>query len=93
MRVPTSDGVVVRVRVQPRAARDEVVGWREQTLRIRVSAPPVDGRANEAVERLLARAAGVAPSAVRVVGGATGRDKLVRITGLTETALRARLPG
>jgi uncharacterized protein len=83
--------VVVRVRVQPRAARDEVVGWREQTLRVRVSAPPVDGRANEAVERLLARAVGVAPSAVRVVRGAAGRDKLVRITGLTEAALRARV--
>jgi uncharacterized protein len=93
MRAPTSDSVVVRVRVQPRAAREEVVGWREQTLRVRVSAPPVDGRANEAVERLLARVAGVAPSAVRVVGGAAGRDKLVRITGLTETALRARVPG
>jgi uncharacterized protein len=91
MKVPKSEGVVVHVRVQARAARDEVVGWQEHILRLRVSAPPVDGRANQAVERLLARLTGVPPSAVRVVRGAGGRDKLIRITGLSEAGLWTRL--
>ena len=85
------DRAVIRVRVQPRASRDEVVGWLEDTLRVRVTAPPLDGRANEAVRGLIARAAGVPPSAVAIVAGEHGRDKLVGVAGLTLDALRARL--
>ncbi|OGL13240.1 MAG: hypothetical protein A3J45_11025, partial [Candidatus Rokubacteria bacterium RIFCSPHIGHO2_02_FULL_69_13] len=65
------------MRVQPRASRDEVVGWREGVLRVRVTAPPVEGEANRAVEALLARTLGVARSAVSVVRGGQGREKLV----------------
>ena len=82
----------MKVRVQPRASRDEVVGWLEGTLRLRVTAPPVEGEANRAVAALLARALGLAPSAVSVVRGEHGRDKLVKITGLGENDVRARLP-
>jgi len=83
--------VRLRVRVEPRASRDEVVGWREDTLRLRVSAPPLEGRANAAVVGLIARAAGVARSAVSVVAGERSRDKLVRVAGVSAAALRARL--
>jgi hypothetical protein len=82
---------VIRVRVQPRASRDELVGWLEDTLRVRVTAPPLDGRANAAVRGLIARAAGVSPSAVGIIAGERGRDKLVAVAGLTLDALRARL--
>jgi hypothetical protein len=85
------DTAVIRVRVQPRASRDEVLGWREETLRLRVSAPPLDGRANDAVRRVIARAAGLAPSAVSIAAGEGSRDKLVRVVGLTAAALRERL--
>ena len=88
---PKPDGVVVKVRVQPRASRDAIVGWREGTLRLRVTAPPVEGEANRAVAALLARALGLAPSTVSVVRGERGRDKLVRIAGLTEVDVRSRL--
>ena len=81
------------MRVQPRAARDAIVGWREGVLRVSVTAPPLDGRANDAVSALLARALGVRPSAVAVVAGARGRDKLVRIEGWTADQVRARLEG
>jgi len=77
--------------VQPRASRDGIVGWQDGALRLRVTAAPVEGAANRAVEALLARALGVAPSRVRVVRGARGRDKLVRVTGLAESAARSRL--
>lgn len=80
----------MRLRVQPRASCDEIVGWQDGALRLRVTAPPVEGAANRAVEALVARALGVAPSRVSVVRGARGREKLVRITGLTGADLRAR---
>ena len=58
---------------------------------IRVTAPPVDGRANEALCRLVAKKAGVAPSRVSVIRGHTARDKLVRVEGVEAPALRAAL--
>jgi uncharacterized protein (TIGR00251 family) len=83
----------LRVRLQPRARRDEVVGEREGRILIRVTAPPVDGRANAALCALIAKAAGVAPSRVAVVRGQGARDKLVRVEGVDEAALRRALLG
>ena len=80
------------IRVQPRAKRTEVAGEREGAVVIRVSAPPVDGKANEAVCRLIAKRLGVPVRAVRIVRGETGRDKVVRVEGVdAETARRALL--
>lgn len=92
-RTPTPvSGTLVRVRVQPRAARDEIVGWRaDQVLGVRVTAAPVDGRANAAVTELLAGALGLPRSAVRVAWGERGRDKVVRVDGLTAGEIRNRL--
>lgn len=86
-----AEAATLRVRVQPRASREAIVGWRGDMLRVAVTAPPVDGEANQAVRRLLARALGVAPSAVGVVRGERSRDKVVRIAGMTDAAARARL--
>lgn len=88
---PSSEGAVLRLRVQPRASRDEIVGWQEGALRLRVTAPPVEGEANRAVAALLARVLGVAPSRIRVVSGERSRDKLVRIADLGEDDVRTRL--
>ena len=74
----------IRVRLTPRAGREAIDGWRGKALRVRVSAPPVDGRANEALERLIASALGLPPSAVRVTAGARGRDKTVAIDGIEQ---------
>ena len=82
---------LVRLRVQPRASRDEVVAWQDDALRVRVTAPPVEGEANAAVRTLLARTLGVAPSTVEVVRGERSRDKLVRVAGLSLADVRARL--
>jgi uncharacterized protein (TIGR00251 family) len=86
-----TDGARVRVRVQPRASRNEIVAWQDDALRVRVSAPPVDGAANAAVEALLAQALRVAPSTVSVVRGERSRDKVVRVDGLSLADVRARL--
>jgi len=84
---------MLRLRVQPRASRDAITGFRDDVLAVRVSAPPVDGAANAAVTALLADALGVAPSRVRVVRGQRGRDKVVEVDGLTDAEARARLEG
>jgi uncharacterized protein len=81
------------VRLQPRARRDEVVGERAGAIVIRVTAPPVDGKANAALCALIARAAGVPPSRVSVVRGQSSRDKVVRVEGGEEMALRRALLG
>lgn len=81
-------GVDIRVRVVPRARRNELAGERAGALLVRVTAPPVDGKANAAVCRLIARAAGVPQSRVSVVRGASARDKVVRVEGVEARALR-----
>jgi uncharacterized protein YggU (UPF0235/DUF167 family) len=60
-------------------------------LRLRVTAPPVDGAANAAVARLLAGALGIAPSSIHVVSGLQGRTKIVEIVGLGLAEIRGRL--
>ena len=79
------------IRVQPRAKRTEVAGERGGAVVIRVSAPPVDGKANEAVCRLIAERVGVPKSAVRIVRGESARDKVVRIDGLSADEAREAL--
>jgi len=79
------------IRVQPRAKRTEVAGERAGAIMIRVSAPPVDGKANEAVCRLIAERVGVPRSAVRIVRGEGARDKLIRVDGLSGDRLREAL--
>jgi uncharacterized protein (TIGR00251 family) len=81
----------LRVRLQPRARRAEMAGVRDGALLVRVTAPPVDGKANAALCKLLASALGVPPSAVAVVRGHTARDKLVQVEGVATRELLQRL--
>lgn len=76
-----TDGVLVPVRVKPRASAPRIGGERAGRLLVQVTAPPVDGRANEAVCRLLAKALRTAAGQVSVVSGERARDKLIRIEG------------
>ncbi len=79
------------MRVQPRAKRDEIAGQRAGALLVRVTAPPVEGRANEAVRKLIARRLRIAPTRVAIARGAGSREKLVRVDGLGSDALRRAL--
>jgi len=78
--------LVLDVRVQPRASRSEIAGRHGERLRIRLQAPPVDGRANAALVEFLADAFGVPRAGVTVERGLSGRDKLVRIRGAAPAA-------
>ncbi len=81
------------VRLTPRGGADRVDGVTDGALRVRVAAAAVEGAANEALVRLLARELGVGRSAVRIVAGATTRRKLVAVSGVSPGFVLARWPG
>jgi uncharacterized protein (TIGR00251 family) len=79
------------IHVQPRAKRDEIAGWHGERLRIRLTAPPVDGAANEALIRFLAKALGLRRSQISLTLGERSRDKTLRIEGIEAEDLHRRL--
>jgi uncharacterized protein len=81
----------LRLRVSPGAARPGVVGRHGDAWKLRVTAPPEDGRANEAVVRLLADTLSVPRSAVTLVSGHGGRDKIVELAGIDASQIDRRL--
>ena len=89
--VASADGVIVAVHVQPRSGTTAVTGRHGDALRIRVAAPPVDGRATEAARRVLADALGVSSGSVELVSGERSRLKRFRVAGLSLPAARGRI--
>ncbi|SHI60022.1 DUF167 domain-containing protein [Desulfofundulus thermosubterraneus] len=81
--------VVFKVRVQPRAARNELAGVFEDALKVRLTAPPVGGEANEACRDFFARLLGVPRARVEIVTGHAGRNKLVRVQGVSVEKVRS----
>ena len=79
----------LRVRVIPRAGKNEIAGERNGALLVRVTAPPEGGKANAAVCRLIAKALGVRPSRVAVMRGAAAREKVLRVEDVSEEDLAA----
>jgi uncharacterized protein (TIGR00251 family) len=74
------EDLLLTLRIQPRASRDEIAGPYGEALKVRITAPPVDGKANAHLLRFLAELFGVSPSSVELISGETGRDKRVKIT-------------
>jgi uncharacterized protein len=92
----TAGGAQFALRVQPRAARNAVagtiaVGKQGDALKLAITAPPVDGKANAAVVEFLARLFGVSKSSVTIVSGETGRNKVVAVRGRTAEEIREAL--
>ncbi len=73
------EDLILRLHVQPNAKRDEVIGLHDQRIRLRTTAPPVDGKANKYLQQYLAREFGVSKSRVRLISGDSSRLKRVRI--------------
>ncbi len=84
-------GVHIEVFVQPRAARDSVEGIQGDALKLKVMAPPIDDRANKAVEKLLAGLLDLPRRNVAVVGGRSGRRKRIAVTGVSQEQVVNRL--
>lgn len=88
----TSDGVLLTVRVTPRAGRNEWAGAHAGLPRIRLCAPPADGQANRALMEFLADALDRPRSTLTLVSGASSRTKTVQIRGITAETIRACIP-
>ncbi len=85
-------GAAIAVRLTPRSSRNEIVGVQDDgTVKIRVTAPPVEGKANQALIKFLADILDVAPSRVEIVAGETGRDKLVSVMDMDAVTLHKRI--
>lgn len=91
MAQPEQPEARLKIRVQPRASSNLVEGYRGDTVRLRVTAPPEGGKANEAAVSALAQALGVAKSRIKIVKGHSSRDKLVLVEGLTNGEVEQRL--
>lgn len=83
----------VAIRLQPRSSRDQVLGERDGAIAIKLQAPPVDGEANAALLRFVARRLGVPPRDVTLVRGATSRSKWIAVQGRSAAQVRAALLG
>lgn len=77
--------------VQPRASKSGIVGWQGGALKVRLSAPPVDGEANAALVEVLAKELGLKKNAIRLASGPASRRKTVEITVADESALKEKL--
>ena len=79
--------VTIEVQVQTKSSRDEIFGLQNGRFKVKVAAPPVDGKANERLIELIARALGVSKSSVKIVKGETSRIKILKIKGVNRDKL------
>ena len=86
--VPESDLIV---RVSPRSSRPGIVRWDGERLRVNLSSPPVEGKANRELIQIIAKEIGAARSCIELSSGATNRDKRLRIVGISDADLQSRL--
>jgi uncharacterized protein (TIGR00251 family) len=73
--------IILKVYVQPKSSKNEVVGPYRDGIKVKVTAPPVEGKANEALIRFLARVFGISPSCIEIIKGLHSRQKTLRISG------------
>ena len=82
---------LLKLHVTPRGSRNEIIGWRGDILYIKTTAPPVDGAANAAIVKLVAGSLKIRKSQVELVSGDKSREKILKIIGLSDAELYARL--
>ena len=75
-------GVTIKVQVQPKASRDEIVGFQNGRVKVRIAAAPQDGKANKRLREIIAKALGVSKSSVQIIRGETSRLKTIRVLGV-----------
>lgn len=80
-------GLIVNVRVVPRASKSEIVGEHAGALKVRIVAPPIDGAANAELVKVLSKKLNVPKSQIEIIGGQTSKQKQVRINGLNSKKL------
>ena len=90
MSIPDS-GTRISVRVHPNAGRDEVLGFTDEVLQVKIAAPPIKGKANERLVAFLSRLLGVGKGSISIIRGHTSRNKLIKISDLSRKDIIERL--
>ncbi|MFQ5442740.1 MAG: DUF167 domain-containing protein [Thermodesulfobacteriota bacterium] len=80
---PSPKGVFVKIRLQPRASRNEISGIQKDALKVKLTAPPVEGEANKSLIAFLSKTLGIKKSALKIASGEKSRDKRVLVAGFT----------
>lgn len=83
--------ITVKIHLQPRASQNGIDGVQGDALKLRVTAPPVEGRANKALQKLLAKRLGIPPSQITIITGQRSREKLVQVSGISRAELEKAL--
>jgi uncharacterized protein (TIGR00251 family) len=78
----TKDGIVIEVRVQPRSSKKGIAGVMDNVLKVKLTAPPVEGEANEQLIEVISEATGVRKSSIKIVRGLSSKKKVVQIRGV-----------
>jgi uncharacterized protein (TIGR00251 family) len=89
----TANGVTFAIRVHPRAKKNSITGELGDALKVALTAPPIDGRANDACIEFFAKLFAVQRSAVSIASGETSRNKVIRVAALSVEEVRSRLSG
>jgi len=84
----TKDGIIFKVRVQPKSSKNEVCGLYQDALKVKLTAPPVEGKANKALLNFIADCLEIKKSQVEIVAGHTGRLKTIKVTGNKENLIK-----
>ncbi|HEU19491.1 MAG TPA: YggU family protein [Deltaproteobacteria bacterium] len=88
----TTDGVVFNIRVLPRSSRCEIAGIQNDALKLKITAPPIEGQANEECIRFLSDALGVKRNRISIIAGRKSKNKSVAVTGLTTKDIESIIP-
>lgn len=86
-------GVTLKVRVQPRAGRTEIAGEHAGAIKLRIAAPPLEGRANKECKRYLAKLLKVGATSVEIISGESSRDKVIRVSNISAGRVLEALGG
>ena len=82
---------LLKLHVNPRGSKNEISGWRDDALCVKITAPPVDGAANAAVVKFIAGTLGVRKSAVRIISGEKSREKTIEIDNMTSEEMNSKI--
>jgi len=85
------ESCTIKIRVQPKSSRNQVDGFQDGALRVRVTAAPTEGQANAAVIAILAKTLGVSKSRLEIIRGHSSRDKVISVDALTEQEVRRKI--
>lgn len=90
---PDQVKTIIKIKVTPRSSRNEILGMEGDAYRVKLTSPPVDGKANEALRGFLSKKLGISKSLVGIVSGERARVKLVEVVGLAPSDVQSRLSG